>query len=82
MTGTRERPYFGKIFVQQQKSKMKGPLKYSNFRSGLKTQPANAKSHYNLANVLKEEGQNTNAIAHYREALRYNQQQIRVFLIL
>lgn len=41
------------------------------FRSGLKSQPENAKVHYNYANVLKENGQqNVQAIKHYREALR------------
>lgn len=39
-------------------------------RSGLKTQPSNAKAHYNYANVLKEDGQSRLAVRHYREALR------------
>ena len=40
-------------------------------RSGLKSQPENAKVHYNYANVLKENGQqNVQAIKHYRQALR------------
>ena len=39
-------------------------------RSGLKTQPWNAKMHYNFGNVLKEEGQTREAIKHYKTALR------------
>jgi len=40
------------------------------FKSGLKTQPWNAKMHYNFGNVLKEEGQTREAIKHYKTALR------------
>lgn len=33
--------------------------------------PANAKVHYNYANVLKEDGNFQLAVRHYRQALRY-----------
>ncbi|XP_016054581.1 PREDICTED: transmembrane and TPR repeat-containing protein 1 isoform X1 [Miniopterus natalensis] len=42
----------------------------SLFRSGVQTLPHNAKVHYNYANFLKDQGQNREAIYHYRTALK------------
>ena len=41
-----------------------------NFRSGVKTQPNNAKGYYNFANVLREEKNVEQAIRHYKIALK------------
>ncbi|NXJ59575.1 TMTC1 protein, partial [Rostratula benghalensis] len=42
----------------------------SLFSSGVKTLPHNAKVHYNYANFLKDQGRNTEAIYHYKTALK------------
>ncbi|KAM4883343.1 LOW QUALITY PROTEIN: protein O-mannosyl-transferase TMTC1-like [Thomomys bottae] len=42
----------------------------SLFRSGVETLPHNAKVHYNYANFLKDQGQNQEAVYHYRTALK------------
>ncbi|RUS90699.1 hypothetical protein EGW08_001503 [Elysia chlorotica] len=44
----------------------------SLFRSGVRTFPQNAKMHYNLANLLKDEGNKEEAEVHYRQAIRLN----------
>ncbi|XP_041351653.1 protein O-mannosyl-transferase TMTC1-like [Gigantopelta aegis] len=41
----------------------------SLFRSGVRVLPHNSKVHYNLGNYLKDTGQNTEAIWHYRKSL-------------
>ena len=41
-----------------------------SFRSGVKTQPTNAKAHYNFANVLREDKKVEEAIKHYKIALK------------
>ena len=41
----------------------------SNFRSGLRLLPHNAKMHYNFANLQKDLGNTEKAIFHYRIAL-------------
>ncbi|NXI85776.1 TMTC1 protein, partial [Rhipidura dahli] len=42
----------------------------SLFSSGVRTLPHNAKVHYNYANFLKDQGRNTEAIYHYKTALK------------
>ncbi|EMP28542.1 Transmembrane and TPR repeat-containing protein 1 [Chelonia mydas] len=42
----------------------------SLFRSGVQTLPHNAKVHYNYANFLKDQGRNSEAIYHYKTALK------------
>ncbi|CAG5123109.1 unnamed protein product, partial [Candidula unifasciata] len=44
----------------------------SLFWSGVRTLPNNAKIHYNLANLLKDEGNIQEAEMHYRTAIRLN----------
>uniref|UniRef100_A0A8C4YN01 Transmembrane O-mannosyltransferase targeting cadherins 1 n=1 Tax=Gopherus evgoodei TaxID=1825980 RepID=A0A8C4YN01_9SAUR len=42
----------------------------SLFSSGVQTLPHNAKVHYNYANFLKDQGRNSEAIYHYKTALK------------
>ncbi|XP_033017490.1 LOW QUALITY PROTEIN: protein O-mannosyl-transferase TMTC1 [Lacerta agilis] len=42
----------------------------SLFRSGIQTLPHNAKVHYNYANFLKDQGRDSEAIYHYKTALK------------
>ncbi|XP_054845092.1 protein O-mannosyl-transferase TMTC1 [Eublepharis macularius] len=42
----------------------------SLFRSGVQTLPHNAKVHYNYANFLKDQGRDSEAIYHYKTALK------------
>ena len=42
----------------------------SLFLSGIKDMPHNAKMHYNYANFLKDNSRNTEAIFHYRQAVK------------
>ncbi|XP_059582473.1 protein O-mannosyl-transferase TMTC1 isoform X5 [Alligator mississippiensis] len=42
----------------------------SLFSSGVKTQPHNAKVHYNYANFLKDQGRHNEAIYHYKTAVK------------
>ncbi|GFR75874.1 transmembrane and TPR repeat-containing protein 1 [Elysia marginata] len=44
----------------------------SLFISGVKTFPGNAKMHYNIANLLRDEGNTDTAEIHYRRAIRLN----------
>ena len=39
-------------------------------RSGLETQPHNAKMHYNYGNLMKDTGQDEAAVQHYTQAIR------------
>lgn len=44
----------------------------SLFVSGVRTFPQNAKMHYNMANLLRDQGNTDNAEMHYRKAIRLN----------
>ncbi|CAG5119028.1 unnamed protein product [Candidula unifasciata] len=46
--------------------------RHSLFWSGVRTLPHNDKIHYNLANLLKDEGNITEAEKHYKEAIALN----------
>lgn len=48
-----------------------GHIPFPYHRSGLETVPHNAKIHFNYGNFLRDTGRTSEAIRHYRTAIRY-----------